>query len=73
MSDSNTNETQKVSAVYPDSYPDFEQSWIMEETQPMAIPLAGLIVSSGSDGLGVKFQDDEFPGLYPEQNDGKNW
>jgi hypothetical protein len=48
--------------IVPDPYPDYEQSWIIEETQaPQAIPACGLIVEKK--GSKVQFYDDEFPGL----------
>ena len=44
-------------------YPDFEQSWIMEEPhQLITVPACGLIVTKSPNGQ-VKFHDDEFPGL----------
>ena len=43
------------------SYPDYEQSWIFEDTVPQAVPACGLIVEKK--GSLVQFHDDEFPGL----------
>jgi hypothetical protein len=42
-------------------YPDYEQSWLLEETVPQAVPMCGLIVEKK--GSLVQFHDDEFPGL----------
>jgi hypothetical protein len=52
-----------VGTTINNSYPDFEQSWLMQEAdQTITVPECGLIVTKGSDGL-VRFHDDEFPAL----------
>ena len=52
-------------AMMNNPYPDFEQSWLMQEPcQTITVPECGLIVTKDADGL-VRFHDDEFPSFGP--------
>ena len=50
--------------VNSNPYPDFEQSWLMQEetTQFITLPECGHIATKSASGF-VKFYDDEFPSI----------
>jgi hypothetical protein len=51
----------KVKSYVTQSYPDYENSWLIEDaSNTQALPECGLIAVKGDDGR-VLFFDDEFP------------